>query len=69
MKVVSKICLFIAIVALFGCTTIEIRPDGSVFTKGPRQTIVITRDVSISTGKMLMDDQTILALGKEAKND
>ena len=57
------------IITLTNCTTIEIRPDGSVLTKGPRQTIVITRDVSISTGKMLMDDQTILSLGKEANKE
>ena len=52
-----------------GCTTIEIRPDGSVYTKGPRQTTVITQIAAVSTGKMLMDDATILALGKEANKD
>ena len=54
------------IITLTHCTTIEIRPDGSVYTKGPRQTTVITQIAAVSTGKMLMDDATILALGKEA---
>ena len=62
--------LIIAVLILIpGCTTIEIRPDGSVYTKGPRQTTVITQIAAVSTGKMLMDDATILALGKEANKD
>ena len=64
-----KALLILLLVCMTGCTTIEIRPDGSVFTKGPRQTTVITQIAAVSTGKMLMDDATILALGKEANKD
>ena len=57
------------IIALSHCTTIEIRKDGSVYTTGPRRTTVITPTIAVSTGQMLMDDATILALGKEADKD
>lgn len=56
----------IIVLLLTACsTTIEIRPDGTVIVEGPRQATVITDKVAISTSKMLMDDQTILALTQE----
>ena len=54
-------------ILLSGCkTTITIKPDGEILVEGPRTATIITDKVAISTGKMLMDDATIVALTKEA---
>ena len=60
-----KILLIVlAVIVLTSCsTTITIKPNGEVIVDGPRKATIVTPKVAVSTGQMLMSDETITALG------
>ena len=61
----KTLLIILAALILFGCTTIEIKPDGTVICNGVRKCSVATREVVVVSGEILLNQDSVQILGKQ----